>query len=71
MISLNANSSVLLERLFSKDEVWDVISKSNGNKAPRLDGYNMHFIKNHCVLIKENVMKIFKFFFNQVPLTRG
>ena len=61
--SLSVNSSDLLERSFSEEEVWDVISKSDGNKAPRSDGYNMHFIKNHCVLIKENVMKIFEFFF--------
>ena len=63
MRTLSANSSVLLEQPFSEDEVWDVISKSDGNKAPSPNRFNMHFIKNHWVLIKDDVMKIFELFF--------
>ena len=61
--TLSEDSSVLLERSFSEEEVWDVISRSDGNKAPSPDGFNMHFIKNHWSLIKKDVMRFFANFF--------
>ena len=62
--TLSKNSSILLERSFSEEEVWDVINKSDGNKASGPDGFNMHFIKNHWRLIKEDVMRFLKTFLN-------
>ena len=37
---------------------------SDGNKAPGPNGFNMHFIKTHWNLIKEDVMKVFECFFS-------
>ena len=45
--SLNESSVKLLERPFSKKKVWNVIRWSDGNKAPGLDRFNIHFIKSH------------------------
>ena len=69
--SLNMNGSNLLERPFSKEEVWNVISNYDGNKALGQDGYNMHFFKNYWSLIKEDVMRIFEQFFESGYFTKG
>ena len=62
--SLNECSARLLERPFSEEEVWNVIRRSDRNKAPSLDGFNMHFIKSQWSLIKEDVMVVFDIFFS-------
>ena len=46
-MTLKEESSSWLERSFTKDEVWDVIRRSDGNKAPGPDGFNMNFINSH------------------------
>ena len=61
--TLNTNSSNKLERSFSEKEVWNVISGCNGNKAPRPDGFNMHFFKTYWSVVKEDVMRFFEHFF--------
>ena len=61
--SLNMSSSIQLERSFSENEVWNVINRSDGNKAPGPDGFNMHFFKTYWSLIKADVMRIFEQFF--------
>ena len=66
--SLNESSVRLLERPFSEEEVWNVIQRSDGNKAPGPDGFNMHFIKSHWSLFKEEVMLVFDLFFSSGTL---
>ena len=61
---LSVNKAKFLEQPFSVEEIWEVIRKSDGNKAPGPDGFNMHFIKTHWNLIKEDVMKVFDCFFS-------
>ena len=61
--SLNGASCALLEWPFFEEEVWSVISRSDGNKAPGPDGFNMHFLKSYWSLIKIEVLKTFETFF--------
>ena len=62
--SLNVNSVIQLERPFSEEEVWNVISRSEGNKAPGPDGFNMHFFKVYWSMVKEDIMRIFEQLFD-------
>ena len=62
--SLSMNSSTQLERSFSETEVWNAISRSEGNKASGSDGFNMHFFKIYWSMIKEDMMRFFGQFFD-------
>ena len=59
-----------LESLFTEGEVWGVIQKCDGNKAPGPDGFNLNFIKNQWGLIKGDVMKFLSEFHNSDDFDR-
>lgn len=42
---LRWNQILLLRPFFLEYEVWEIVKDSEGNKAPRLDGFNLHFFK--------------------------
>jgi hypothetical protein len=42
--------------------VWEVMKAMNGDKALGLNGYSMAFIQAWWVVLKEDVMKIFREF---------
>ena len=54
---LSMEDSVLLERNFSIDEVWETLSSCDGNKAPGPDGFNLSFIKENWSVIRGDFMK--------------
>lgn len=43
--SISSIERNMLERLFSEEEVWKVISSKKGNKAPSLDGFSLFFFQ--------------------------
>ena len=43
---LEDKMSCWLERCFSEDEVFEVVSNMNGDKAPSLDGFTMSFFQS-------------------------
>ncbi|KAK2635557.1 hypothetical protein Ddye_030349 [Dipteronia dyeriana] len=49
---LTEDERVTLERPFSEEEVWEVVSTCDSNKAPGPDGMNLNFIKAHWKVIK-------------------
>jgi hypothetical protein len=62
-ISFDSIDEVLaswLERDFEEKEVWVVLKALNGGKALGPDGYSMLFIQACWVVLKENVMKVFR-----------
>jgi hypothetical protein len=48
-----------LEKDFEESEVWEVVKKMKGDKAPGLDGFSMGFVKACWRVIKEDVMAVF------------
>jgi hypothetical protein len=52
---------VLLEAIFSMDEIEDVMKASDGTKCPGPDGFNFAFIKEVWGMLKND----FRIFFDQ------
>lgn len=47
------NDKIMLERRFSEEEVWNVISSMKGDQVPGPDGFSLSFFKNVETLLKE------------------
>ncbi|RVW53160.1 LINE-1 reverse transcriptase-like [Vitis vinifera] len=54
-----------LEHPFSEDEIHSALMEMNGDKAPRPDGFTMAFWQRCWVLVKEEVLDLFKEFYEQ------
>ncbi|KAK3225737.1 hypothetical protein Dsin_005599 [Dipteronia sinensis] len=59
---LEKAESVALENEFSSEEVWMALRDYDGNKAPGPDGFNLNFIKQNWVSIKEDFLNFLKEF---------
>ncbi|KAL4282105.1 hypothetical protein GQ457_03G003350 [Hibiscus cannabinus] len=53
---LKESSSFRLERQFTEEEVWSVLSKMEASKAPGPDGFNMGFLKKFWGYLKSDIM---------------
>lgn len=53
----------MLEKPFSKDEVWKVISGMKGGKAPGPNGFSISFFQKCWDIIKSDLMKVFEEFY--------
>jgi hypothetical protein len=51
-----------LERDFEESEVFEVVQAMNGDKAPGPDGFSLGFIKACWVVLKEDIMAVFREF---------
>ena len=60
-----------LEDRFFEEEVFATISGINGEKAPRLDGFPISFWSFSWEFVKEEVMELFKEFFEQKKFVRS
>ena len=58
---LEDKMSCWLERCFSEDEVFEVVSNMNGDRAPSLDGFTMSFFQSCWGILKEDVKKVFHY----------
>ncbi|KAL4383574.1 hypothetical protein GQ457_15G020780 [Hibiscus cannabinus] len=56
---LKESSSFRLERQFTEEEVWSVLSKMEASKAPGPDGFNMGFLKKLWGSLKRDIMAFF------------
>ena len=53
-----------LEETFNKEEVWNALVNSDGNKAPGPDGFNLKFIKENWDFIHEDFMRFMEEFYH-------
>ncbi|GMI98280.1 hypothetical protein HRI_003497300 [Hibiscus trionum] len=60
---LNEDFALRLEGPFTQDEVWSVISSSDGPRAPGPDGFSLDFFKRYWRVLKADVMELFNEFF--------
>ncbi|KAE8706464.1 hypothetical protein F3Y22_tig00110393pilonHSYRG00236 [Hibiscus syriacus] len=55
--------SLLLEKEFKEEEIWDTINSCDSNKALGPDGLNMGFFKKFWPYLKRDILKFFHNFF--------
>ena len=60
---LNALEVDNLELQFTEAEVIDALNDLNGDKAPGPDGYTVAFWQSNWGTVKDDVLKLFKYFF--------
>lgn len=53
----------MLEKPFSEDEVWKVLSSMKGEKALGPDGFSISFFKKCWYIVKSDLMKVFEEFY--------
>ena len=54
---------VWLERKFERDEIFQVVRDSEGDKAPGLDGFTMTFYHHCWRVVEKDVLAVFEEFF--------
>lgn len=54
----------MAEKPLNVEEVWEAIQTCGKSKVPRLDGFNMKFIKSYWRLLKSDIMDVFDKFFS-------
>ncbi|KAK2660473.1 hypothetical protein Ddye_007006 [Dipteronia dyeriana] len=54
MNNLSSHEKDSLEENFSMEKVWKALCSCDGNKAPKSDNLNPHFIKAHWKVIRED-----------------
>ncbi|KAK8697640.1 hypothetical protein V6N13_113780 [Hibiscus sabdariffa] len=59
---LNREQGRNLERAFSEDEIWTIISSADGNKAPGLDDFNFTFYQKYWDVMKDEILILFNDF---------
>jgi hypothetical protein len=60
--SIDEGERVWMEREFGEEEVWEVVRKMKGDKAPGPDGFSMAFFQKCWKVIKKDIMAVFKEF---------
>ena len=61
----------MLEEDLTIEDAWRAIKDCEGDKAPRLGGFTIGFIKYTWKTIKEDVSKMLSEFFNNASLPKG
>ncbi|RVW54239.1 LINE-1 reverse transcriptase-like [Vitis vinifera] len=62
---LNQQEAENLEQPFSEEEIHSALMEMNGDKAPGPDGFTMAFWQRCWVIVKEEVLEMFKEFYEQ------
>jgi hypothetical protein len=60
--SIDEGERAWMKREFAEEEVWEVVRKMKGDKAPGLDGFLMAFFQKCWEVIKKDMMAVFKEF---------
>jgi hypothetical protein len=58
--SIGEVEAIMLERDFEEGEVLEVLKAMNGDKASGPDGFSMAFFQVCWVVLKEDIMKVFR-----------
>jgi hypothetical protein len=62
IMSIDEGERVWMEEEFEENEVWEVVRKMKGDKAPIPDGFSMAFFQICWEVIKKDMMAVFKKF---------
>lgn len=62
-VSIAGSDRVMLEWQFSKKEVWNVVSRMKGNKAPGPDGISISFFQKCWDIIKLDLLEVMEEFY--------
>lgn len=65
---LNQEDTVNLKVPFSEKEVYRKLMEVDGNKALGLDGFHFKFVQTLWLVFKEDLMSLFRYFFNSAKL---
>ncbi|KAJ9541035.1 LOW QUALITY PROTEIN: hypothetical protein OSB04_027541 [Centaurea solstitialis] len=60
-----------LERPFEEDEIWAAIKSCGGDKSPGPDGFTFGFFKAFWEIVKEDLIRAVKWFWEKGELGRG
>jgi hypothetical protein len=60
--SIDEGEREWLEREFEEEEVWEVVRKMKGDKAPGPDGFSMAIFQKCWEVIRKDMMAMFKEF---------
>ena len=62
---------VWLERKFEREEILQVVSDLEGDKAPSLDGFTMEFYQHCWRVVKKDVLAVFEEFFHHCKFEKS
>jgi hypothetical protein len=68
--SIDEGERVWMEREFEEEEVWEVVRKMKGDKAPGPDGFSMAFFQKCLEVIKKDLMAFLRSFMRQENLRK-
>jgi len=68
--SINTDSAADLEVVFTESKVWAAIKSCDGDKAPRLDGFNLSCIQKCWSILKQDFMNFMSKFHENSRLVR-
>lgn len=71
LLSLGEGQTEWLERSFEVEEVKKAVWLLDGNKVPGPDGFTIVFYKTCWEVIKEDLMQVFKDFYEKSFLDKG
>ena len=60
--SIDEEEKNWLERDFEEEEVWEVVERMEGDKAPGPNGFTMAFFQSCWAVVKRDVMAVFSKF---------
>ncbi|XP_075645160.1 uncharacterized protein LOC142616177 [Castanea sativa] len=69
--SIEEDDRVLLEKEFSKEEVFQVLKEMEGDKAPGPDGFTMAFFQKCWSVVERDVMDFFEDFYSHSSFERS
>jgi len=69
--SLSQEDNVSLTMAFSEEEIRDAVWLCDGTKSPRPDGFNMNFIKESWVVLKDEVVQAMSLFHESGCIPKG
>ena len=62
---------VWLKMKFEREEILQVVSELEGDKAPSLDGFTMVFYKHCCRVMDKDVLAVFEEFFQHCKFEKS
>ena len=68
---ISMEEATWLERKMTEEEVWGAVKECGNNKSPGPDGFTARFIKKFWGILKEDLMKVFDWFWEKEYLSAG